>query len=97
MTQSPSPFRLGLILILALLVAWLGPIFSQRSANASAPTQYATEVIDQGEGKTEAAADVAIRRRAQDGWEVVSVTVFFHVISSDYENAGPRYFIVFRK
>jgi hypothetical protein len=83
--------------MLALLVAWLEPILTQRSANAAAPTQYATEVIDEGSLKSEAAADLVIRRRAQDGWEVVSVTVFSHQIVSGYENAGPRYFIVFRK
>lgn len=87
--------------IFVLLLACSAKLFlDRREVRAAAPAQYVTETVDQGAGgRSEAAADKVIRQRAQEGWEVVSVSVYFHDVPSNAYpvGAGPMYFIVFRK
>jgi hypothetical protein len=95
MNQRPDQFtRASLITIILLLVIIAYHQFWRPEAvRAQSGQSYKTEIIDDGP-ESASRVDKIVQDRAQQGWQLVTTTVYFY----NYPNkAGPLYLLVFRK
>ena len=101
MSENRDPFTRCCLAVLVLLLALIAvrPLISVPPAQAATVRKYRTEVIDEGiAGRSEKALQEILQECTQEGWEVVTATVYYRDQSS-YTPArvGPIYIIVFRK
>jgi hypothetical protein len=101
MSENRDPLIRCCLVVLVLLLALIAvsPLISVPSAQAASAMKYRTEVVDEGiAGRSEKAVQQVIQERTQEGWEVVTATVYYRdQLSYTPAKVGPIYVFVFRK